>query len=261
MSSIPVPELYKHRDLLAAWSMRIIRARYQQSVLGGLWAILQPLATVTIFSIIFSYFIPVDTGNIPYPIFSYTAMVPWLLFSTSLADMVESVVTNMNIVGKIFFPREILVIAALLARTLDFFIAYTLLIVLMLYYGMPVFQMSWLYMPLILFVQMALALGLGLIGAALNVFYRDVRHLITLIIQLWFYATPIIYPITVVPEQFQTLYFLNPMAGVIEAYRSVMLYGTAPDNTFILSSVVAFVILLVGYWFFKRVEFKFADVI
>lgn len=261
MRLIPVPELYKHRDLLVAWTMRIIRARYQQSVLGGFWAILQPLATVAIFSVIFSYFIPVDTGAIPYPIFSYTAMVPWLLFSTSLADMVESVVTNMNIVGKIFFPREILVISALLARVLDFLIAYALLIVLMLVYGLPVFQLTWLYLPVILIVQLSLALGLGLIGAALNVFYRDIRHLIALVIQLWFYATPIIYPVTVVPERFRPFYFLNPMAGVIEGYRSVMLNGTRPESSFTLSAIVAFAILLLGYWFFKRVEFKFADVI
>lgn len=261
MQSIPVPELVKHRDLLVAWSMRIIRARYQQSVLGGLWAILQPLATVAIFSIIFSYFIPVNTGDIPYPIFSYTAMVPWLLFSASLTDMVESIVTNINIVGKIFFPREILVISALFARVLDFLIAYALLIVLMLFYGLPIFQATWLYLPLILIVQLALSLGLGLMGAALNVFYRDIRHLITLVIQLWFYATPIIYPVSVVPERFRPLYYLNPMTGVIEGYRTVMLYGASPTSSFVLSTIVAFAILLIGYWFFKRVEFKFADVI
>jgi len=210
---------HAYRDFLIAWTSRIVRARYQQSILGGLWAIIQPAATVAVFTIIFTRFIPVDTGEIPYVVFSYSAMVPWLLFSASITDMVESLVMNMNLVTKIFFPREILVLAALLARVFDFAIAFSILIVLIMVYRLPVLHIGWLFLPVILAIQMALSLGLGLIGASLNVFYRDIKHMIGLGMQLWFYATPIIYPPTLVPEAWRSLYHLNPMVGVIESYR------------------------------------------
>lgn len=253
--------LSNHRELLSAWTVRTIRARYQQSVLGGLWAILQPLATVAIFTVIFTMFIPVDTGTIPYVVFSYTAMVPWTLFATSITDMVDSLIINMNLVTKIYFPREILPIAALLARLLDFSIASIVLLLLMLYYGLPLLTVNWLYLPAILAIQLALALGLGLAGSALNVFYRDIKHLFVLGIQLWFYATPIIYPVSVVPEKLRPFYFLNPMAGAIEAYRAVLLYQEEPGPYLLTSVLVSLVMLLSGYWFFKQVEFQFADVV
>ena len=250
-----------HRDLLLAWTSRIIRARYQQSVLGGLWAIVQPLSMVIIFAVIFTLFIPVDTGNVPYMIFAYTAMVPWALFTGSLSEMVQSLVGNMNLVSKIYFPREILPIAALLARLLDAVIAFTLLIVMMIFYRMPVLTLSWLFLPLILVIQVAFSLGLGFIGAALNVFYRDITHLVALGLQIWLYATPIIYPVTAVPEKYQTLYFLNPMAGIIESYRAVILRGEMPQSYLWLSAVIGGIILIFGYWIFKRLEFQFADVV
>lgn len=253
--------LYSFRDLLFAWAMRTIRARYKQSLLGGLWAIIQPAATVAIFSIIFILFVPVDTGDIPYVVFSYTAMVPWMFFSGSIMDMVDSLVGNMGLVSKIYFPREVLPIAALLARGLDFIIAEALLIVLILFYQMPIYLPGLLVFPIILGTQMALTLGLGLIGAAINVFFRDMRHVFTLGLQMWLYASPIIYPVTAVPERFQPFYYINPMAGVIEAFRAVLLYETLPGPNFIISLSSAVVILIIGYWFFKRVEFKFADVI
>lgn len=256
-----IRELYLARDLIWAWTSRSIRVRYKQSVLGGLWAIIQPLATVAIFSIIFTFFVPVDTGTTPYVIFSYTAMVPWVLFTSSTTDIVDSLVGNMNLVSKIYFPREILPISALLARLLDFGIASMLLVLLMIYFQIPVYLPGWLFLPIILLTQLALALGLGLFGAALNVFYRDVRPIFGLGLQIWLYASPIIYPISTIPEWLQPIYFLNPMAGVIEGYRSVLLYQQLPGPYFSLSVSVSIVILLFGYWFFKRVEFQFADVV
>jgi lipopolysaccharide transport system permease protein len=253
--------IYTYRDLLVAWTVRTVRARYQQSVLGGVWAVLQPAATVAIFTIIFTRFVPIDTGGIPYVVFSYSAMVPWMLFSTSITDMVDSLVGNMNLIGKIYFPREVLPLAALFARLLDFIIAESILILLMIYYQMPVFITGWLLLPFILFIQLVLALGIGFLGAALNVFYRDMRHLFVLVLQLWLYASPIIYPVTAVPERFQTLYFLNPMAGIIEAYRAVLLYEQMPGTYLGLSAIISLLILVIGYLFFKRVEPKFADVI
>jgi len=254
-------ELFATYELVWAWTFRIIRARYQQSVLGGLWAILQPTATVAIFSIIFTLFVPVDTKGVPYVVFSYVAMVPWTLFSSSITDMADSLVGNMNLVTKIYFPREVLPIASLLARVIDYLIAFLVVAVLILYYRMPVAPLGWLFIPLILLTQVALALGLGLIGAALNVFYRDIRLIIVLSLQIWFYASPIIYPVTSVPARLRSFYYLNPMAGIIEAYRAVILHQSLPDINLLLSASVAVLLLVVGYVFFKRVEPQYADVV
>lgn len=261
MEVLDLKNAYAHRDLLFAWTLRTIRARYQQSVLGGAWAILQPAASVAIFSIIFTRFVPVDTGGIPYVIFSYTAMVPWILFSGSITDMVDSLVGNMNLIGKIYFPRQILPTAALVARLLDFAIAGSILILLMVLYRMPIFLSGWLFIPVILTVQLVLCLGIGLFGSALNVFYRDIKHLFALGLQIWLYASPIIYPVTAVPESLRPFYFLNPMAGLIESYRDVLLYQRLPGSYLALSALISALMLLFGHWFFKRVEPKFADVI
>jgi lipopolysaccharide transport system permease protein len=254
-------DIFRYRDLLIAWTGRVIRARYKQSIIGGLWAVLQPAASVAIFSIIFTRFLRVDTGTIPYVVFSFTAMVPWLLFSSSVSDMIDSLTANMNLVSKIYFPREILVIAAMLARLFDFGIAFTILLLLIFAYRIPVSPTGLIFIPLILAVQLALSLGLGLAGAALNVFYRDVKHLITLGLQIWLYASPIIYPVSLVPENLRRVYFLNPMAGVIEAYRSVLLYQKLPDSSLAFSALMSAAVLLLGYLFFKRVERQFADVV
>lgn len=254
-------DLLNYKDLLFAWTSRIIRARYQQSILGGLWALLQPVATVLIFTLVFSFFLKVDTGNIPYIVFSYTAMVPWLFFSTSINEMVDSIVSNMNLVSKIYFPREILVLSTLLARLVDFMIAFLLLIFLILIYQIPIKLTAWLFLPALLLCQAVLALGIGFFAASLNAFYRDIKHVITLIMQLWLYATPIIYPISIVPESIKKFYFLNPMVGIIEGYRSVLLYGKFPDISFVFSVVISVIVLIVGYLFFKKVEMHFADII
>jgi lipopolysaccharide transport system permease protein len=188
-------------------------------------------------------------------------MAPWFLFSTSLTDMTESLVVNMNLVSKIYFPREILVIAALLARLLDFFIASLVLWALILFYRLSISYINLLYLPLILIIQLCLSLGVGLLSAALNVFYRDIRHVVTLVLQIWFYATPIVYPVTFVPERWRSIYHLNPMVGIIEGYRSVVLYNLPPAPTLYLSGIISIVCLGLGFWLFKRVEYLFADVV
>ncbi|MBN1571266.1 MAG: ABC transporter permease [Acidobacteria bacterium] len=256
-----IKDLLRSKELLQAWVRRIIRARYQQSVLGAFWAVLQPAATVVIFTVVFTRFVRVDTGGIPYVLFSFTTMVPWTFFSTSLNDMVNSLVENMSLVTKIYFPREVLPLAALLARLLDFGIATGVLLLMMVYYHVPLFSVSWLYLPVILSIQLALALGLGLMGSTLNVFYRDIRHLVALGLQIWLYASPIIYPVSVVPVRLRPLFFMNPMAGVLEAYRAVLLHGRPPDSTLITSAFIALSTLLIGYWLFKRAELHFADAI
>lgn len=258
---IAFSQLIQAKDLFWEWTSRIVRARYQQSVLGGLWIIVQPAAMAAIFTVIFTFFVPVNSGKIPYIVFSYTAMVPWLLFANSLGDMANSIVGNMDLITKIYFPREILPLSSLLARLLDFFVAVGLLVALMLYFRMPLFPFGLLYVPFILVIQLALIIGLGLALAALNVFYRDVQPLLTLVIQVWFYASPIIYSVAMVPERLRLLYFLNPMAGVLEAYRDVLLYQHIPGSYLLVSAVIALLICFGGYWFFKQMEFQFADVV
>ncbi len=254
-------QLLKTRDLVWAWTVRTLRGRYQQSALGWFWAIVQPVATVAIFSVVFTRIVPVDTSGVPYILFSYTAVVPWTLLASSLTDMAMSLVQNMNLVGKIYFPREVLPVAALLARLADFGISFVLLIALIMIYGVTVSPEGLLFLPLILLIQLALILGLGLGSAALNVFFRDVDPLLKLIIQIWFYASPVLYPETLVPERWQGLYFLNPMAGIVAAYRDVLIYNQLPGDYLLPSALISCAILLIGYWFFKRVEFQFADII
>lgn len=254
-------QLLKTRDLVWAWTVRTLRGRYQQSALGWFWAVVQPVATVAIFAVVFTRIVPVDTEGVPYILFSYAAVVPWTLLSTSLTDMALSLVQNMNLVGKIYFPREALPIAALLARLADFGISFILLVILVLIYRVPVWPLGWLYLPLILLIQLALVLGLGIGAAALNVFYRDVDPLLKLVIQIWFYASPILYPVSLVPQKWQSLYFLNPMAGIIAAYRDVLIYNRLPGDYLVPATIVSTAILFLGYWFFKRVEFQFADII
>lgn len=256
-----ISQLFRARDLLLSWTERIIRTRYQQSVLGGLWILVQPLGTVVLFSVIFTYFVPVDTGDIPYPVFSYIAVIPWLLFANSLTDMTDSLVGNVQLVTKIYFPREILPLASMLARLMDFLVGFGLLAVLVLLFQVPIFPLGWLFLPIILLIQLSLIVGLGLILASANVFYRDIRPLVTLGIQLWFYASPIIYPVSVVPEQVRSIYYLNPMAGIIESYRAILLYQDLPPPTLFISAAVAVIVLVIGAWFFKRVEFQFADIV
>ncbi len=259
--SVYLMQLVSARDLVLAWTGRTIRGRYQQSMLGWLWAIVQPAASVAIFTILFTLIIPVDTGSTPYVLFAYTAIVPWTFFSSSLMDMTGSLVQNMNLVTKIYFPREALPLATMLARLMDFGVAAGLLVILMLIYRVPPFPVGWIFLPIILAVLLALVVGLGLACAALNVYTRDIDPFLKLVIQVWFYASPVIYPVTLVPEWLKPFYFLNPMAGIIQSFRDVLLDSTLPGSYLALAGLISFACLVVGYWFFKKVEFQFADIV
>jgi lipopolysaccharide transport system permease protein len=252
---------FQAKGLLIAWTGRNIRGRYQQSFLGWLWALAQPAAQVAIFTVVFTQFVPVDTGSIAYPVFSFVAVVPWTLLAAALPDMSNSLIENMSLVTKIYFPREVLPVAAMLARLLDFCVATGLLVVLMVIYQVPVFPLGLLIFPFILATQLLLILGIGLAAAALNVFFRDVRSLMVLGLQLWFYASPIIYPVSMVPERLHFFYYLNPMAGIISAYRDVLLERRVPGNYMISAFVVSLLIFLAGYWLFKQLEHRFADIV
>jgi lipopolysaccharide transport system permease protein len=258
---IEIRELLSHRDLLVTWTIRNVKVRYKQSFLGAAWAILQPLSATIIFTIIFSLFVRVPTDGIPYPIFYYSALLPWTFFAAAVSNGVSSLLSNMNLVTKIYFPREILPLAAILSSLVDFVIASLIFVGMMILYQVPV-SLSFVFIPLILLVQLTLTLGIVLVTSAMSVFYRDIRFVVPLGLQLWMYLTPIIYPLSTVPERFRSLYMLNPMAGVVDSYRRVILRGEWPQMTFLLLAAAVSIVLLVGaYRYFKRAEKVFADLI
>ncbi len=254
-------ELWRYRELLWSWTVREVKVRYKQSLLGAAWAIVQPVGTALIFTIVFAHFIRVPTGDIPYPIFSYAALLPWTFFATSVSLATDSLVRNMNLVTKIYFPREILPMASVFAGLLDFAIASLVFVGMAFYYRVPL-GWSALLVPLLVAVQLLLTLGVVFFASALNVFYRDIRFIIPLGLQLWMYLTPIIYPLSLVPERYRTLYLLNPMAGLIESYRRIIVQGKMPLAAQLWPSVgIAVVLFVVAYAYFKQAEQVFADII
>lgn len=252
-------ELYQHRDLLVLWTLRDVKVRYKQSFLGVAWALLQPVAIMVVFTLIFSLITHVPSDGFPYPIFSYSALLPWTFLSTSLTVAIPSLVNNTNLVTKTYFPREVLPIAGVAASLVDFGIASVVFVGMMIIYRVGVAP-SIVLVPLILVVQVALVLGVALWASALNVFYRDIRFILPLGIQVWMYLTPVIYPVSVVPERFRFLYMLNPMASIVDGYRQAVLYGRAPNlGYFGLASIVSMLVLVFGYRYFKSAELQFAD--
>jgi len=256
-----IKELVSYRELLWIWTVRTIKVKYKQSLLGVAWAILQPLSTTILFAVIFSRFVRVDTGGVPYPIFYYSALLPWTFLSTSISFAVPSMVSNMKLVTKIYFPREILPVAAVIASLVDFLFASIIFAGMMILYRMPVTP-GMLLLPLVIAIQILLTLGIVLAASAVNVFYRDVRFLVPLGVQLWLYLTPIIYPVSLVPEQWRMLYMLNPMAGLIDAYRRIVLQGQLPQWNYLgLAVLISILTFFAGYRYFKHVEWQFADII
>lgn len=258
-----VQTLSRFRELIGMWTFREIRVRYKQSLLGAAWAVLQPLAMMLMFTVVFSQIARIQT-DYPYPIFSYSAVLPWTLLATSISFGVSSLINNMNLVTKTYFPREILLLGVIGSALFDFLIGSSIFVLLMIYYKIPV-NINFLWIPVLLVIQIILILGIILLGSALTVFYRDVRYVVPLAIQLWFYATPIIYPITLVEEnlpQLRTLYALNPMVGIVESYRDVVLEGVPPNFADLgLAAAMSIVLFVVAYYIFKRLEVLFNDLI
>ncbi len=256
-----VQRILHSRELLLMWTLRDVKVRYKQSLVGIGWAILQPLSLMLIFTFVFSFIVKVPTGDIPYPLFSYTAVLPWTFFATAISLGVSSLVNNMNLVTKVHMPRKILPIAAVLASMVDFAIGAIILFCMFLFYQEQIYLTALFVFPL-LGIQVVLTVGVVLLGSSLNVLYRDIRFLIPLAIQLWMYASPIIYPVQLIPERLQSIYFLNPMAGIIQGYRLSLLDGQQPDfrNTG-LALIVSAVIFFLGNLTFNRLEPEFADLI
>ena len=260
--SIDFKELWAYRELIGFMVWRDVSVRYKQSILGILWALLTPLITMVIFTIIFSKVAKIPTDGIPYPIFSYTGLLPWLFFSQSLQKATLSMVAERNLLTKIYFPRLIVPMAATLAPLVDLLIASSILFAMMFYYQFTPTLHSLYLLPLCVLWAWVTAVGVGSWLSALNVYFRDVGQLIPFFVQVWLYASPVVYPASLVSSDFQWLYALNPMTGVIEGFRWTLLsHGDPPGFIVLVSATVSVVFFATGVLFFKRMERSFADVV
>jgi len=258
---LDLASLWEFREILYFLVWRDIKLRYKQTAIGAAWAILQPLATMAIFTVIFGHLAKIPSDGLPYPIFAYCALLPWQLFSHAMMESGNSLVANQNLITKVYFPRLVIPLSAVLAGLVDFGIAFLVLLGMMAYYGMAP-TMAVVTLPLFILLAIATALAVGLWLSALNVQYRDVRYTIPFLTQFWLLATPIAYPSSLVPEGWRVLYGLNPMAGVVEGFRWALL-GTAnaPGRMLAVSVAVVLAFLIGGLYYFRSMERTFADVV
>jgi lipopolysaccharide transport system permease protein len=260
-TSLKLKELWDYRELLTIFTWRDLRVRYRQTVVGVMWAVFQPFLTMVIFSLFFGRLAGMPSDGIPYPIFSYAALVPWTFFANSMNQSSVSLVSNSEMIKKIYFPRLTMPIAAILAGLVDFVLAFVILLGMMFFYGfVPTLNVLWL--PFFILLAIMTSLGVGLWFGAMNVKFRDVRYMVPFITQAWLFATPVAYPSSLLEEPWRTLYGLNPMVSVVEGFRWALLgTDTAPGLMAVVSFVVAFVLLISGLFYFRRMEKSFADVI
>jgi lipopolysaccharide transport system permease protein len=259
--SLRLEELWAYRELIYFFIWRDLKVRYKQTVMGMSWAIIQPFFTMIIFSLFFGRLAGVPSDDLPYPIFSYAALVPWTFFQNALTQASNSLVLNANMIKKVYFPRLTMPIATVLAGVVDFILAFVVLLGMMLFYGLwPTLNVVWL--PFFLALALVTSLGVGLWLSAMNVQFRDVRYIVPFLTQAWLFATPIAYPSSLLPEPWRALYGLNPMAGVVEGFRWALLgTDTAPGPTIIVSSLMALALFVSGAFYFRRMENTFADVV
>jgi lipopolysaccharide transport system permease protein len=253
--------VWEYRELLYFLVWRDIKVRYKQTAIGAIWAVLQPLLTMMIFALIFGRFAKIPSDNVPYPIFAFAGLLPWTYFSQAISRSGMSLVGDANLIRKIYFPRLIIPMSAVVAPVIDFALSFLILIVMMVWYRVTP---TWAALMLPLFLSLALlaALGTSLWLSALNVRYRDVGHAIPFLVQFWMYASPIVYPISIIPKAWRPFYNLNPMAGVAEGFRWGLLGKQMPDLQGVaIGAAVVFVLLISGLIFFKRMERTFADVV
>lgn len=259
--SLKLAELWAYRELLYFLIWRDIKVRYKQTALGATWAIIQPFATMVVFSLFFGKLAKMPSDGIPYPIFSYAALVPWTFFAAGLTQSSNSLVGSSNLITKVYFPRLVIPLATVLSGVVDFMLALVVLLGMMLcYHIVPGRNLFWL--PLFLLLALVTSLGVGLWLSSLNVKYRDVRYIVPFLTQFWLFATPIAYPSSLLSQPWRTLYGLNPMVGVVDGFRWALL-GTKsfPGPIVLVSSVVALLILVTGAFYFRRMEKTFADIV
>jgi homopolymeric O-antigen transport system permease protein len=259
--SLKLGELWEYRELLYFLIWRDIKVRYKQTVLGAAWAIIQPVCTMIVFSVFFGKFGKIPSDGIPYPIFSYTALLPWSYFAGAMGGSSNSLVGSSSLIRKVYFPRLVIPLSDVLSGLVDFAIAFTVLLGMMVYYGIYPSASALVFLPFFLLLAIITALGVGLWLSAMNVEYRDVRYILPFLTQFWFFATPVAYPSSMLPEPWKTLYGINPMAGVVEGFRWVLL-GTNPPGPMLGVSIAMSILLLVsGAFYFRRMEKTFADLV
>jgi len=252
-------ELWQYRELLYILIWRDIKVRYKQTAIGAAWAVIQPFFAMVVFSLIFGRLAKIPSEGLPYPIFAYSALLPWQFFAKALTEASTSLVANERVITKVYFPRLLVPTAVVLAGLLDFGIAFLILLGMMVFYGITP---SWfiLFIPLFLLLAIITALGVSFWLSALDVEYRDVRYTLPFLTQLWFFATPVVYPSTIVPPSWRALYGLNPMVGVIEGFRWALLGSAPPDPRMLLvSSLLASLLFMSGLIYFRRMERTLAD--
>ena len=259
-TSLKLRELWEYRELLYLLAWRDVKIRYKQTVLGAAWAVIQPFFSMVVFSLFFGHLAKMSSDGVPYPIFSYTALVPWIFFANGLNHASSRLVSNGNLIKKIYFPRLLIPLAAVLSGVVDFMLAFVVLLGMMLYFGiMPTSNALWL--PLFFLLALVTALGVGLWLSAMNVQFRDIQYTLPFLIQFWFFSTPIAYSSSLVPELWRPLYGLNPMVGVIEGFRWALLgTGTTPGAMIAASAGTAILLLTTGAFYYRRLEKTFADV-
>jgi lipopolysaccharide transport system permease protein len=258
--ALELSDLWRYRELLYFLTWRDIKVRYKQTILGAAWAVLQPLLTMVIFSIIFGQLAKLPSEGLPYPIFTYTALLPWQLFAFALTNSSNSLVGSQNLVSKVYFPRLVIPIASVLPGLVDFAISFVVLLGMLFYFQIPLTARV-LLLPLFLLLALGTALGVGLWLSALNVEYRDIRYVVPFLTLFWQYATPVAYSSSLIPAEWRLLYGLNPMTGVVEGFRWALL-GRGDIGGLLWVSIIIIVVLLVtGLVYFKRMETTFADVI
>jgi lipopolysaccharide transport system permease protein len=260
-ATLKLKELWEYRELLYFLVWRDVKVRYKQAALGAAWAILQPLLTMLIFSVIFGMFAKVPSDGTPYPLFAFVALVPWNFFATSLTQSSNSVVGSANLITKVYFPRLAIPLASVLAGLVDFALSFVVLLGMMVYYHhAPTIHVLWL--PAFLLLGLAASIGMGFWLSAMNVKYRDVRYVVPFLVQFWMYASPIIYPSSMIPARYRTLYALNPIVGVVDGFRWALLgTKTAPGPVVAVSAAATLLFLLGGALYFRRMETEFADIV
>lgn len=258
--SLGLNELWRYRELIYFMIWRNVKVRYKQTVLGFAWAVLRPFLSMVVFSIFFGNLAKVPSDNIPYPIFSYAALLPWELLSMAVSSASGSVVANANMVTKVYFPRMILPISQVLSGLVDFFIAFFVLIGMMIFYHIQI-RLTILFLPLFILFTLVTALGVGLWLSALQVMYRDIGYLLPFINQMWLFISPIAYATSIIPTKWQIIYAINPMKGIADGFRWALLGTAAPSHNIWISVGVSVVLLISGMIFFKRSEKNFADLI
>jgi homopolymeric O-antigen transport system permease protein len=253
-------ELWYYRELLYFLTLRDVKVRYKQTLMGLAWVIIQPLGTMLIFTLVFNRFVRLDAGPLPYPLFALSGLLLWLFFANAVTNSTNSMIINTNLITKVYFPRMFIPAASVGAGLVDLSVAFLLLIAMVVYYGLT-FTLNLLLLPVVILLMTLLALGVGLLSAALTVKYRDLRHALPFIIQLWMFASPVIYPVSVVPDRWKWLLTVNPVAGIIEGFRAAL--TGQPFNWFHLSvsAAITLIVVLFSVYIFRRFEDTFADVI